>query len=109
MSTEEIQYKLKTLLIEMNKEFPLDDFCDLIEKETSGRMTFTNLKELLDKTYPKTNKQERIFLLKLVNLNIKTGLIHIFDLFEFITKSLEKKLVSPIYTFYYTARLIEKK
>lgn len=49
--------KIKEILTKMNSsETPLDNFYELIEKETGGKLTFTGFKTYLDKTYECVSK-----------------------------------------------------
>jgi hypothetical protein len=57
MLTEEISKRLNEILNTMNQsETSLEEFYELLEKETGGRITFSNLKNYLDKYYGHINK-----------------------------------------------------
>ncbi len=48
---------VKEILIRMNNgKFDLDQFYETIEKETGGKLTFTNFKNFLDKYYENISK-----------------------------------------------------
>ncbi len=56
MSIENIN-SIKEILIKMNSgTFDLDQFFEAIEKETGGKLTFTNFKSFLDKFYDNISK-----------------------------------------------------
>jgi Ca2+-binding EF-hand superfamily protein len=108
MNNEDISTKLKSILISMHSELKFEDFCDILEKDFSGKMTFTQLKESLDKHYPKTNRNDKIFLLKNINLDVTTGMINIYQLFDYIEKKLEKKLYSITLVLYSISYTLER-
>ncbi len=61
MNNEDISDKLKQILTAMNhRETPLEDFYEVMEKETGGRLTFSSFKTYLDKFYATMNKSNQI-------------------------------------------------
>jgi hypothetical protein len=59
MLTEDISKKLKEILLSMNHcDMTLEEFYEMIEKETGGRLTFTTFKNYFDKFYPSINKSK---------------------------------------------------
>jgi septation ring formation regulator EzrA len=57
MLTEEISKRLNEILNTMNQsETNLEEFYELLEKETGGKITFTNIKNSVDKYYAHMNK-----------------------------------------------------
>ena len=116
MINEEDASRLKKILQNMNNcEINLEDFCDILDKESLGELTFSFLKSSLEKYYFSINKSkifykldDRLFLLKHVSLE-RSGLINIFELYEFFSRILEKTLYCPVLSFYLVANIIEKK
>jgi hypothetical protein len=57
----DISNKLKEILFNMNtSEMPLENFYELMEKETGGKLTFTSFKTYMDKYYDNINKSNSI-------------------------------------------------
>jgi hypothetical protein len=97
--------KLRTILLAMNNITPLDDFFDYIEKETYGKLTFTQFKELLEKYYSNSNKTDKLYLLDQINAK---ELISTYNLAQQFSRVLGKKFTSPILAFYHLAYVLEK-
>lgn len=63
MSNDELTKKLKEILINMNNtEVPLEEFYEVIERETGGRLTFSIFKNYLDRYYGNINKSIKLYL-----------------------------------------------
>jgi len=108
VSAEENFIKTKSIINSMSKsEVNLEDFCELIEKESSGKIAFSHFKKLLDKCYENIPKNDRLYLLKNIQLKIN-GLIPLFDIFEFFSETINKNILSPIFAFYKIANKVEK-
>jgi hypothetical protein len=59
MLTEEISKRLNEILNTMNQsETGLEEFYELLEKESKGKITFSNFKNYLDKYYGHINKSK---------------------------------------------------
>src|SRR5689334_22657413 len=104
----DIKMKLKNVLLTMHKEKYLEDFCEIIETDHSGKISSSTLKTLLDKYYQTPTKDDKALLLKEITNKIP-GNIKLLELFEFFSFILNKKFTSPILAFYHLSYLIEKK
>ncbi len=64
MSSHNDDKKLKEILSNMNSsETSLESFYEMIEKETGGKLTFSNLKSYIDRNYQTINKCKLIYVL----------------------------------------------
>ena len=91
-----IKLRLRQILKEMDNEFPLSELSEIIEYETKGRFNFLELKQIIEKKYPKMISEKKYFLLKYIPLtsigvNQKTPYVTLLNLFNFFEKILEKK------------------
>ena len=61
MTTDDITNKLKDILLNMNSnpEYSLENFYDIIERETGGKLTFSSFKNYLEKYYSSINKSKK--------------------------------------------------
>jgi Ca2+-binding EF-hand superfamily protein len=98
--------KLRSILLAMNNETPWDDFCDYLEKESNGKSTFTQFKDLIEKYYPTSNKNDKLYLLDQIKLN-QQGLISTYELFLYFSRVIGKKFSSPVLAFYHIAFILE--
>ena len=58
MNNEDLNFKLKEILIKMNStETDLELFYEIVEKESGGALTFSNFKVFLDKYYNSISKR----------------------------------------------------
>ena len=63
MINEEDAMKLKQVLQNMNNcETSLEHFCEILDKESMGQLTFSMLKNSLDKNYAFISKSKILFL-----------------------------------------------
>ena len=46
-----------------SSEMPLENFYELMEKETGGKLTFTSFKTYLDKNYDSVNKSNSFLII----------------------------------------------
>ena len=109
-----IKDRLNHILKKMNIEHPLSEFVEDLEYETKGKFTFLELKEILEKKYPKLLLEEKLFLLKYIPLtsigvNQKTPFIILLNLFTYLEKILEDKIISPTLILYKTAETLKNK
>ena len=109
-----IKLRLKQILKEMDKQYLLSSFCEDLDYETKGKFNFLELKEIIDKKYPELNIDKKMFLLKYIPLtsigvNQKTPYITIINLFNFLEKILEEKIISPSLILYKTAQTLKNK
>ena len=92
----------------MDREFPLSDLAELLEKETGGKFTQLTFREVLDKIYPDLTISDKIFLIKHIPLS-KVGitpyspLIFLLYLFQYIQSITKEKIFSPSLIFYFLA------
>ena len=109
-----IKLRLRQILREMNKEYPLSKLGEDIDFEYKGKFNFLELKEIIDKKYSSLSLDKKLFLLKYIPLssigiNEKMPFITLLNLFTFFEKILEEKIVSPSYIFYKTTQLLKNK
>ena len=109
-----IKDRLIQILKKMDIEHPLSEFVEDIEYETQGKFTFLELKEILEKKYPKLLSEEKLFLLKYIPLtsigvNQKTPFITLLNLFTYFEKIMESKIISPTLILYKTAEILKNK
>ena len=96
----------------MDKEYPLSDLAELIEKETGGKFTQLTFREILDKIYPDLMINDKIFLIKHIPLS-KVGitpysqLISLLYLFKYIQSITKEKIYSPSLIFYSLANKLQ--
>ena len=63
MLDDQKKRELKTILLSMNNsEVPLEKFCEILEKETQGFLTFSSLKNSIDKHYSNISKSNILYL-----------------------------------------------
>ncbi len=59
MNTDNVEKKQKEILINMNSsETSLQSFYEMLEKETGGKLTFSNFKSYMEKNYSTINKRK---------------------------------------------------
>ena len=109
-----IKLRLRQILKEMENEFPLSKLSEIIEYETKGRFNFLELKQIIEKKYPKMISEKKYFLLKYIPLtsigvNQKTPYVTLLNLFNFFEKILEKKIISASFIFYKKALFLKNK
>ena len=109
-----IKLRLRQILKEMDNEFPLSELSEIIEYETKGKFNFLELKQIIEKKYPKMISEKKYFLLKYIPLtsigvNQKTPYVTLLNLFNFFEKILEKKIISASFIFYKTALFLKNK
>ena len=109
-----IKLRLRQILKEMDNEFPLSELSEIIEYETKGKFNFLELKEIIEKKYPKLISEKKIFLLKYIPLtsigvNQKSPYITLLNLFNFFEKILGTKIISASFIFYKTALFLKNK
>ena len=109
-----IKIKLRQILNEMDKEYPLSNFGEDIEYETKGKFIFLELKQIIDKKYPELNIEKKLFLLKYIPLTSigvsqKTPYITLLNLFAFFEKIIEKKIISSSFIFYKAVQTLKNK
>ena len=109
-----IKLHLRQILKEMDNEFPLSELSEIIEYETKGKFNFLELKEIIEKKYPKLISEKKMFLLKYIPLtsigvNQKSPYITLLNLFNFFEKILEKKIISASFILYKTAHFLKNK
>ena len=63
-----IKLRLRQILKEMNDELPLSELGEIIEYETKGKFNFLELKQIIEKNYPKLISEKKFFLLKYIPL-----------------------------------------
>ena len=64
-----IKLRLRQILREMNKEYPLSEFGEDIDFEYKGKFNFLELKEIIDKKYTSLSLDKKLFLLKYIPLS----------------------------------------
>ena len=103
---------LREIFDNMDNEYPLSDFAELIEKETGGKFTELTFRELLDKVYPDLTINDKIFLIKHIPLS-KVGitpyspLISLLYLFKYIESVTKEKIYSPSLILYSLANKMQ--
>ena len=108
VSSEDNHNKVKSIISMMSKSnVNLEEFFEILEKESSGKITFSHFKSLFDQYYEIIPKNDRLYFLKNVQMKA-TGLINIYELFDFFSETLIKTIPSPIFAYYKFAYKIEK-
>jgi hypothetical protein len=99
--------KIKNSLFILDKERKIEDLLLFIEKDKNGKVTFTELKSILDQIYPNSSKSDKSILLKKINLDNKSGMISLLTLYNLIQKYSERLFNCPLISFYIVADKIE--
>ena len=106
--------RLSTILQAMQQEFPLVDFAEKLETETSGKFTELTLCELLDKYYTNLSQNDKLFLTKhlpmsSVSVTPYSPLISLLYLFKYFENILHQRIYSPSLIFYKVAEKLKYK
>ena len=101
--------RMKKIFREMdNSEVNIQTFYEQLEKEFGGYCPFSQFKTLLESFYPQIDKSDIIYFLGKVHLN-SLGNVNLTLLFNAISRTLNKEILSLKLVFYNIAYILGKK